>query len=58
MLVSAAGIATYYIWSKELSDRYGLMPVAAWNMLVGLVTVLPMAGWELAHQPVEITSRH
>lgn len=34
------------------------MPVAAWNMLVGLVTVLPMAGWELAHQPVEITSRH
>lgn len=55
MLVSAAGIATYYIWSKELSDRYGLMPVAAWNMLVGLVTVLPLAGWELAHQPVVIT---
>lgn len=55
MLVSAVGIAAYYIWSKELSDAYGLMPVAAWNMLVGLITVLPMAGWELAHQPVEIT---
>ena len=56
MLVSAVGIASYYIWSKELSDTYGLMPVAAWNMLVGLVTVLPMAGWELAHQPVAITA--
>lgn len=55
MLVSAAGIASYYIWSKELSDTNGLMPVASWNMLVGLVTVLPMAGWELAHQPVRIT---
>jgi O-acetylserine/cysteine efflux transporter len=55
MLVSAAGIAWYYIWSKELSDAYGLMPVAAWNMLVGLITVLPMAGWELMHQPVVIT---
>ncbi|MFT3673512.1 DMT family transporter [Aestuariivirga sp.] len=55
MLVSAVGIAKYYIWSKELSDRYGLMPVAAWNMLVGLVTVLPLAGWELVDHPVQIT---
>lgn len=55
MLVSAVGIAAYYIWSKELSDAYGLMPIAAWNMLVGLITVLPMAAWELSQQPVEIT---
>lgn len=55
MLVSAVGIAAYYIWSKELSDKYGLMPVAAWNMLVGLITVLPMAGLELLYQPVDIT---
>lgn len=55
MLVSAVGIAAYYIWSKELSDAYGLMPVAAWNMLVGLVTVLPMAAWELSQHPLEIT---
>lgn len=55
MLVSAVGIASYYIWSKELSDRYGLMPIAAWNMLLGLLTVLPLSGWELAHQPVTVT---
>ncbi len=55
MLVSAVGIATYYIWSAELTERYGLKPVAAWNMLVGLITVAPMAGWEMAHQRVEIT---
>lgn len=56
MLVSSASIATYYIWSAELTEKYGLMPVAAWNMLVGLVTVLPLAGWEMTRQPVHITT--
>ncbi|WP_037072448.1 DMT family transporter [Rhizobium sp. CF142] len=55
MLLSAVGIAIYYIWSAELTEKYGLMPVAAWNMLVGLITVLPLAGWEMARQPVHIT---
>lgn len=55
MMVSAVGIAVYYIWSAELSDRYGLKPVAAWNMLVGLITVMPMAAWEMTTEPVEIT---
>lgn len=55
MLVSALGIASYYIWSAELTNRYGLMPIAAWNMLVGLLTVLPLAGWEMTGQPIEIT---
>jgi drug/metabolite transporter (DMT)-like permease len=55
MLVSAIGIATYYIWSAELTNRYGLMPVASWNMLVGLLTVMPLAGWEMTSHPVEIT---
>jgi hypothetical protein len=31
------------------------MPVAAWNMLVGLLTVMPLAGWEMTIHPVEIT---
>ena len=35
MLISAVGIAINYIWSAELTETYGLMPVAAWNMLVG-----------------------
>ncbi|QRI66805.1 DMT family transporter (plasmid) [Shinella sp. PSBB067] len=55
MLISAIGIACYYIWSAELAEKYGLMPVAAWNMLVGLLTVLPMAGWEMTRYPIEIT---
>ncbi len=55
MLVSAVVIAFYYIWSAELTGRYGAAPVAAWNALAGLVAILPLAGWELAHQPVHIT---
>ena len=27
MLISALGIAIYYIWSAELTEKYGLMPV-------------------------------
>ena len=57
MLISAVGIAIYYIWSAELTEKYGLMPVAAWNMLVGLLTVLPLAGWEMTRQPVDITAQ-
>ncbi len=55
MLLSAVGIAIYYIWSAELMQKYGLMPVAAWNMLVGLVTVVPLAGWEMIQHTVVIT---
>lgn len=57
MLISAVGIAIYHIWSAELTEKYGLMPVAAWNMLVGLVTVLPLAGWEMSRQPVDVTAQ-
>ncbi|MBO1042327.1 DMT family transporter [Brucella pituitosa] len=56
ILISAAGIAIYYIWSAELTQKYGLMPVAAWNMLVGLMTVLPLAGWEMSGQSITITT--
>jgi O-acetylserine/cysteine efflux transporter len=55
MLVSAVAIAFYYIWSAELSAKYGTLPVAAWNALAGFVAILPLAGWELAHTSVEIT---
>ena len=57
MLISSAGIAAYYIWSAELTEKYGLLPVAAWNMLVGLLTVLPLAGWEMSRRPVDITAQ-
>jgi drug/metabolite transporter (DMT)-like permease len=57
MLVSAVAIAFYYIWSAELTDKYGTLPVAAWNALAGLVAILPLAAWELAHEHVEITTQ-
>lgn len=55
MLVSAVAIAFYYIWSAELTARHGTLPVAAWNALAGLVAILPLSGWEMAHTPVHIT---
>ncbi len=57
MLVSAVAIAFYYIWSAELTEKYGTLPVAAWNALAGLVAILPLAGWEIAHESFEITSQ-
>jgi drug/metabolite transporter (DMT)-like permease len=55
MLVSAVAIAFYYIWSAELTGKYGTLPVAAWNALAGLVAIVPLCGWELAHEPVHVT---
>ncbi|TCN28627.1 DMT family transporter [Sinorhizobium americanum] len=57
MLVSAVAIAFYYIWSAELTDKYGTLPVAAWNALAGLVAILPLAGWEMANAPYQITAQ-
>ncbi|WP_018236852.1 EamA family transporter [Ensifer sp. BR816] len=55
MLLSAVAIAFYYIWSAELTEKYGTLPVAAWNSVAGLVAILPLAGWEMSHEPVQIT---
>jgi drug/metabolite transporter (DMT)-like permease len=57
MLVSAVAIAFYYIWSAELTEKYGTLPVSAWNALAGLIAILPLSGWELAHMPVQITTQ-
>lgn len=57
MLVSALAIAFYYIWSAELTEKHGTLPVAAWNALAGLVAILPLAGWELMYEPVQITTQ-
>jgi drug/metabolite transporter (DMT)-like permease len=55
MLISALAIAFYYIWSAELTEKYGTLPVAAWNAVAGLVAILPLAGWEVMHEPMQIT---
>ena len=57
MLVSAVAIAYYYIWSAQLVEKYGTLPVVAWNSLVGLIVILPISGWELSHTPVAITTQ-
>lgn len=57
MLLSAVAIAFYYIWSAELAERYGTVPVAAWNTLAGFVAILPLAGWEAGHVSFEITAQ-
>jgi len=55
MLVSAVAIAFYYIWSAELTEKYGTLPVAAWNALAGLIAILPLAGFEMANTPYQVT---
>jgi drug/metabolite transporter (DMT)-like permease len=57
MLVSAVAIAFYFIWSAELSEKFGLMAVAAWNGLAGLIVMVPLAGWEMTHTSFEVTAR-
>jgi len=57
MLVSAVAIAFYYIWSAELSEKYGTVPVAAWNILAGFVAILPLAGWEASHTSFQFTAQ-
>ena len=57
LLVSAVAIAFYYVWSAELTEEFGTLPVAAWNALAGLVAILPFAGWEIGHESVQITTQ-
>lgn len=42
MLVSAVAIAFYYIWSAELTEKYGTLPVAAWNAFAGFIAIVPL----------------
>lgn len=57
MPVSAVAIAFYYIWSAELTEKYGTMPVVTWNALAGLVAIIPLALWEIEHTPMQITTQ-
>jgi drug/metabolite transporter (DMT)-like permease len=57
MLLSAVTIAFYYVWSAELVEQYGTLPVATWNLLAGFLAILPLAFWEASHSSFEITAR-
>jgi O-acetylserine/cysteine efflux transporter len=56
VLLSALTIAFYYVWSVELTDRYGTAAVAAWSTLFGFMALLPWAAWEMWLVPVQITA--
>lgn len=57
MLASALAVAFYYVWSVELTERYGTVVVAAWSTVFGFAAVLPWAAWEASHTPFEITAQ-
>lgn len=56
MLVSAVAVAFYYVWSVQLTERYGTAVVAAWSTFFGLVALLPFAAWEVTSVPFETTA--
>lgn len=57
LLISALAIAFYYVWSVELTDRFGAVAVATWSTLFGFVALLPMAAWEVWHTPLRLTAQ-
>lgn len=56
MLVSSVAIAFYYVWSVELTRAHGTATVAAWSTAFGFLALLPWAGWELGHTPVQFSA--
>ncbi|WP_414475909.1 DMT family transporter [Microvirga sp. M2] len=57
VLLSALTIAFYYVWSVELTDKYGTTTVAAWSTLFGFIALLPWAAWEMWHVPIQVTAQ-
>lgn len=57
MLVSALAIAFYYVWSAQLTEEFGTKAIAAWSTLFGFVALLPFAGWEMSHTPIQLTAQ-
>jgi O-acetylserine/cysteine efflux transporter len=54
VLVSALTIAFYYVWSVELTARYGTVTVAVWSTLAGFLVLLPWTAWEIWHTPFQV----
>ncbi|MBY6265737.1 DMT family transporter [Azospirillum sp. 412522] len=57
MLISAVAVAFYYVWSVELTNRYGTVVVATWSTVFGFAALLPWAGWEACHTSFELTGQ-
>ncbi|WP_331284157.1 DMT family transporter [Agrobacterium sp. SOY23] len=56
MLLSALAVAFYYVWSVELTARYGTVVVVVWSTTFGFLALLPFAGFEAYNTPFEITA--
>lgn len=56
VLLSALTIAFYYVWSVELSERFGTVVVAAWSTLFGFIAVMPWTVWEMSRVAFELTT--
>ncbi len=57
LLLSAVSIAFYYVWSLELTYKFGTIVVAAWSTLFGFIAMLPFTGWEIWYAPIHITAQ-
>ncbi len=55
LLVSAAAIAFYYVWSVDLTRTHGSVPVVTWSTVFGFLSLLPFAGLEVAAAPMSPT---
>lgn len=55
ILISAVAVAFYYVWSVELTSRYGTVVVLTWSTFFGLIAMIPFAGWENYHTPFTLT---
>jgi len=49
VLLSAVTIAFYYVWSVELANRFGTVPIVIWSTLAGFLALLPFTAWEVAN---------
>lgn len=57
LLVSALAVAFYYVWSIQLTERYGTAVVAAWSTFFGFAAVVPWAVWEAYHTSFQVTAQ-
>jgi len=54
--ISAIAVAFYYVWSVELTLKYGTVVVVTWSTFFGLLAMIPLAAWETYQAPFTLTA--
>lgn len=54
--ISAIAVAFYYVWSVELTLKYGTVVVVTWSTFFGLLAMVPLAAWETYQAPFTLTA--